>query len=132
MNVFVDTSAFLSILDADDDHHEKARKTWIELVSSGANLVSTNYALVEAFALVQNRLGTKAVAAFVDDILPIVNIEWIDEDIHKIAVAALRTVSRRGPSFVDCVSFETMRKNGLKTAFTFDSHFLEQDFKCIP
>lgn len=132
MNIFVDTSAFFSILDADDNCHKKVKKTWIELVSSGANLVSGNYIMVETLALVQSRLGVKAVALFVDDILPVVHIEWVDEDIHKTAIAALRAASRRGLSFVDCVSFEIMRKHGLKTAFTLDAHFREQGFKCMP
>ncbi len=132
MNIFVDTSALFSVLDADDRCHHKARKIWVELVSSEANLVSDNYIMVETIALVQNRLGIKAVAAIVDDILPVIHIEWVDEDIHKTAIAALRAASRRGLSFVDCVSFEIMRKHGLKTAFTFDSHFREQGFQCMP
>lgn len=132
MNVFVDTSAFLSILDADDINHEKAKKIWVELVTNGANFVSNNYILVETFAIVQHRLGMKAIAIFVDDILPVVNIQWVDEVSHKTGVAALLAASRKALSFVDCVSFETMRHHGLKTAFTFDSHFREQGFKCIP
>lgn len=132
MNVFVDTSAFLSILDKDDINHEKAKKIWIELVTTGADLVSNNYILVETFALVQHRLGMKAVAIFVDDILPVVNIQWVDEVSHKTGVAALLAASRKALSFVDCISFETMRHHGLKTAFTFDSHFREYGFKCIP
>lgn len=94
--------------------------------------MSDNYIMVETLALVQSRLGVKAVAMFVDDILPVVHIEWVDEDIHKTAIAALRAASRRGLSFVDCVSFEIMRKHSLKTAFTLDAHFREQGFKCMP
>ena len=33
--------------------------------------------------------------------------------------------------FVDCISFEIMRNSGIKTIFTFDSHFEEQGFHCI-
>lgn len=132
MNVFVDTSGFLSVLDADDKHHEKSRKAWCELVSSDTALISNNYVLLETFALVQNRLGIKAVAALTEDILPIVHIEWVDENVHKAGVAALMTAARRNLSLVDCVSFETMRQQGLKTAFTLDSHFREQGFKCVP
>ena len=31
-----------------------------------------------------------------------------------------------------CVSFEMMRLLGLDTAFTFDAHFADQGFRCIP
>lgn len=132
MNVFIDTSGFLAMLDADDDNHLKAKEEWSEIVSSGANLISNNYILVETFALVQNRLGTEAVRALQDDILPVVHIAWVDEITHKKAVSALLVASRRKLSLVDCVSFETMRQLGLKFAFTFDIHFREQGFRCIP
>lgn len=132
MRVFIDTSAFLAILDADDKFHDKAKSKWAELVTSDVLLFSDNYILVETFALVQHRFGMKAVRAFNDDILPLINIEWVDEFTHKAGVSALEVAGRRRLSLVDCVSFETMRQLGIKTAFTFDAHFATQGFKCIP
>lgn len=64
MNVFVDTSAFLAMLDADDAYHEQAREAWIDLIKQEETLVCSNYVLVESFALVQNRLGMAAVSVF--------------------------------------------------------------------
>ena len=32
----------------------------------------------------------------------------------------------------DCVSFETMRRLGIKNAFALDRHFSEQGFECVP
>ncbi|MFQ5481032.1 MAG: type II toxin-antitoxin system VapC family toxin [Thermodesulfobacteriota bacterium] len=132
MRVFIDTSAFLSILDADDKFHDRAKSRWAELVTSDALFFSNNYILVETFALVQHRFGMKAVRAFNDDILPLINVEWVDETTHKAAVSALEVAGRRKLSLVDCVSFETMRQLGIKTAFTFDPHFAKQGFRCIP
>ncbi len=132
MRVFIDTSAFLSILDSDDNFHPKAKTEWAGLVSSGAVLFCNNYVLVETFALVQHRLGMKAVRALNDDILPLVNIEWVDETTHRAGVSAVEASGRRRLSLVDCVSFETMRQLGIKTAFAFDQHFSEQDFECVP
>jgi len=39
MSVFIDTSAFLAVLDADDRYHLKAKKEWIRLVQSGEKLL---------------------------------------------------------------------------------------------
>jgi len=39
------------------------------------------------------------------------------------------TAARRQLSLVDCISFEVMRRRGIKTAFTFDDHFAEQGFE---
>ena len=75
MTTFIDTSAFLAVLDADDLHHEKAKEVWKELVASDAKLISTNHVLVETCAVAQNRLGVKAVRTFQEDISPIVTID---------------------------------------------------------
>jgi len=52
--------------------------------------------------------------------------------VHRSGVSALLAASRRKLSLVDCISFEIMRNSGIKTIFTFDSHFEEQGFHCIP
>lgn len=132
MRVFVDTSAFLSILDADDKNHRKAKVSWIDLISSEASFFCNNYILVETFALVQHRLGMSAVRTFNDDILPLIIIDWIDETEHKAGINALLVASKKKLSMVDCVSFETMRRLDIRFAFTFDMHFKEQGFQCIP
>ena len=132
MKVFIDTSAFLAILDADDKNHRKAKAKWTELISSEAILFSNNYVLVETLALVQHRLGMGAVRAFNDDILPLINVEWVDEAVHKAGINALLVALRRKLRIVDCVSFASMRLLGVKTVFAFDAHFEEQGFNCIP
>jgi predicted nucleic acid-binding protein len=40
MTIFIDTSAFISVLDAGDENHQKARKKWEELISEESILVS--------------------------------------------------------------------------------------------
>lgn len=132
MSVFIDTSALLAVLDADDINHPKAAGSWKKLISSNKMLICHNYILVETLALLQNRFGTKAVKVFNDDILPLINVEWVDETTHKTAVSTLITAAKRGLSFVDCISFEIMRQLGIETAFSFDSHFAKQGFQCIP
>lgn len=127
--VFVDTSALLAVIDGDDSNHEEAVEIWTKLVSSSEVMVSHNYILVEMFALLQNRFGMQAIKVFVDDILPLLALEWVDETAHKIAQAALITAGKRKLSLVDCVSFHIMRELGIESAFTFDSHFAEQGFR---
>lgn len=132
MKISIDTSAFLAILNRDDDNHKAAKKLWKDLLYSDNVFISNNYVLVESFALIQRRLGIEAVRNFQEDILSLINIEWINDETHKAGISALLTASRRKLSLVDCVSFEIMRNSGIKTVFTFDPHFSEQGFKCIP
>ncbi len=132
MRVFVDTSAFFAVLDADDENHGAARQIWEDLLTQEVVLVCSNYVLVETLALVQRRLGIPAVRVFQEDIIPVLNVEWVDESLHQVGIASVLAAARRGLSLVDCVSFEIMRRLGIKTAFVFDHHFEEQGFECLP
>jgi predicted nucleic acid-binding protein len=132
MSVFIDTSGFIAVLDKDDASHTEAVKTWMDILTSEEDLVTTNYVLVETCALVQNRLGMNAIKVFQEDIEPVLRIEWIDKDVHQAAMRIMRAAARKKLSLVDCVSFEAMRLLGVTTAFTLDKHFKEQGFICLP
>jgi len=131
MSVFIDTSAFFAILDADDINHKKGKIIWQHLISEGLTLICSNYILVESFALIQQRLGTEAVRVFQDDIVPLIGIEWIDEAVHMAGVSAALVADKRNLSLVDCISFIVMRRLGIKDVFGFDRHFAEAGFNCI-
>lgn len=128
MTVYVDTSAIYAVMDADDAQHEVAKSTWVNLLESGDGLVCNSYVLLETYALVQHRLGIEAVRVLHDEILPVITVDWVDETIHKEAVAALLIAGRKDLSLVDCSSFVTMRRLGLRRAFALDHRFREQGF----
>jgi predicted nucleic acid-binding protein len=132
MSVFVDTSAFLAILNAGDQFHESAKNVWRETLSSPSAVITSNYIILETTALLQHRFGIEAIRLLESDILPVIEIMWITETCHKRAVSALLAANRRQLSLVDCTSFEIMREEGLDTAFTFDPHFHEQGFTVTP
>jgi len=132
MRAFIDTSGFYALLDRDDESHRRARNAWTGLLKNGNTLITNNYVLVEAFALIQHRLGIDAVRGFQNDILPLVNIEFVDAELHRSGVSALLSASRRNLSLVDCISFEMMRTLEIRTAFALDPHFKEQGFDLLP
>jgi predicted nucleic acid-binding protein len=131
VSVFLDTSALLAVLDADDQFHPRAREVWAKLIGRAEDLVCTNSVLAETFALVQHRLGMEAVRSLVEDILPLVRVYWVGETDHRAGVAALLTAGRQGLSLVDCISFIIMRQLNLKTAFAFDRDFATQGFETL-
>jgi predicted nucleic acid-binding protein len=128
MMVFVDTSALFSLLAADDARHEQAAKIWGCLIEDRTQLLTSSYVLVESFALVQRRLGMPAVRVLDRDIVPMLEVVWIDADLHQQAAAANAMANQRDLSLVDCSSFVVMRERGLQTAFAFDHHFEDQGF----
>ncbi len=67
MRIFTDTSAFYALLDRDDANHRQAKRMWADLLGAENTLVTSNYILVESFALLQNRLGIGAVRGLQED-----------------------------------------------------------------
>ena len=132
MNTFIDTSAFLAVLNANDRFYQPAQDAWTDIITSGSALFTSNYVILETTALLQHRFGIEALRLFESELLPVVEIAWVDEDIHRQGLSTLLAANRRDLSLVDCTSFETMRRRNLDRAFTFDPHFGEQGFEVIP
>jgi predicted nucleic acid-binding protein len=132
MAVFLDTSAILPILHADDQDHTAARDQWAALMRDGEVVVTTNYVIVESCALIARRFGMAAVQALQAEIVPALETEWIAPPLHGEAMTAMLTANRSDLSLVDCVSFAVMRRRGLRAAFAFDRHFDEQGFRRLP
>ena len=128
MTVFVDTSALLALLDGGDDNHAAAVTAWQGLAAQATLLVTTNYVLVETMAVAQRRLGLEAIRALVGEVIPVLDVVFVDETIHAAAIGALLAAGRRQLSLVDCASFEVMRRASLATAFAYDRHFGDQGF----
>jgi uncharacterized protein len=131
MRIFTDTSAFYALLDLDDRNHQKGKRAWKKTLEEESTVVTSNYILVEIFVLLQSRLGMEAVRRFQENVVPILQVEFITPDTHRAGMAALFLAFRRGLSLVVCVSFELIRELGIKIALTFDSHFKEQGFTSI-
>jgi len=131
MNCFLDTSALLAVLNRDDENHEKAARIWRTLIGEEWQLTTSSYVLVETFALCQNRLGINAAKALQNDIVPMLDIVWVNAPIHQAAALAVLTAGRKKLSLVDCASFEVMRLSGITRAFAFDRHFADQGFNLL-
>jgi uncharacterized protein len=131
VTLFVDTSAIYALMDGDDPNHGDARKFWAEL-DPNEPLFTHNYVVVEASALVQRRLGIEALQDLVDELLLPITTLFVERTIHDAAVSAVLTARLRQLSVVDAVSFEVMRRAGVRTAFAFDDHFARFGFELLP
>src|SRR5262245_10666301 len=88
--------------------------------------ITHNYVLVETEALAHRRLGARAVRALLEDLVPILQVVWVDADLHATAVTAHLRALRRRSSLVDHVSFELMRRLDLHTALALDGDFARE------
>jgi uncharacterized protein len=132
MTIFADTSGLYAVVDRKDANHERANTAWADWLTKGEALLTNNYVVLETVSLLQNRMGLAAVRLFYEDFMPVLRIDWVSEQQHQSGMEAVLSASRRKLSLVDCVSFQTMRHNGLRVAFCFDAHFREQGFETRP
>lgn len=130
MNIFMDTSALLAVLDGDDSNHEAAKSLWGRVLGDDV-LVCHNYILVETSALILRKLGVEAVRVLEREVVPVLRVIWVSREVHQAAISAHLAAARRSLSLVDCVSFEIMRRTGIDNAFVFDCHFEEYGFKKV-
>lgn len=131
MTAFVDTSVLYAVLDADDNRHHDATAA-LDATLRHDRLVTTSYVVVETAALVQSRLGLPAVRDLLERLVPALDVEWVDRDLHEASVDAMLSAGRRAVSLVDHVSFEHMRRRRIRTAITLDRHFARAGFDVIP
>jgi hypothetical protein len=52
------------------------------VLAEGLVLLSSNYVLVETFALVQRRLGMAAVRTLEREFVPLLSLHWLDAELH--------------------------------------------------
>lgn len=132
MNIFIDTSAFLAVLDGSDRNHKAANPFWARIIREEEVLICHNYILVETSAVLLRRIGMKAVHVFEQDIIPVLHIIWMTKEVHSAAVSAHLMATRRSLSLVDCVSFEVMHRTGVRKVFAFDRHFKDYGYEIHP
>jgi uncharacterized protein len=129
--VFVDTSAILALLSADDAHHRAAKRAFEALAGEEAGLVTTSYVLVETYALLGRRFGRDAGRRFREEFAPLLGIVWVDEDLHEAGLDLLSSSQARDVSLVDAVSFAAMRGRRMERAFAYDKHFAKAGFTTL-
>ena len=121
--VFVDTSGFYAFLDRTDPLHRKAKELFLRARDEKWRLFTTSYVAHESWALIQARLGWDAVEDWLGSLLPMCEIEWVDETLHRLGAARARQAKERRLTLTDCVSFEVMSSRGCGEAIADDEHF---------
>jgi predicted nucleic acid-binding protein len=86
--------------------------------------------LAECATLLARRASYALAASWVEDALGEPAIRWLSANRSDLAKAGtlMAKFADQAVSFTDCVSFVLMRRENLKSAFTFDRHFVHAGF----
>mgnify|MGYP002623595156 CR=1 FL=1 len=132
MSVFVDTAALYALLVETEEEHDAVAAEFRRLVDLGRRLVTSNYVLVETAAVLQARFGLAPVRDLDAHFVPLLDVQWVSKQLHRLAMDRLVKADLRELSLVDCSSFELMDAGGIKDAFTLDEDFATQGYRVLP
>lgn len=128
MEIFVDTSAFVSLLVKQNFHHELAVKKHKEYVQHHAIFLTSDYVLDELYThLVYDLPKNKVteISATLEKIIRSKDIRLlpIDETVFAQAKEALVKFCEYQISFTDCTIYILVKKLALDEVFTLNSDF---------
>jgi predicted nucleic acid-binding protein len=122
MSIFIDTCAFIALINHDDEFHSIASDLFIKATEADEKFFTSNYVILETIFLLQRELGLSAVNDFRKFMLPIVNIIWVDEKINNECLKI---------SLTDYSSFYILDSFKIGRVFTFDKHFKEKGYQIL-
>ena len=128
--VFVDTSALLAFLDADDPRHEATRSAFRDLADH--ELVTHGYVVAESIAVTRRRFGVEGAIALLDDLLPVISLLPVDIELHTTAQARYRASLPSATSFVDQVSLVVIEREAIDTVLALDPDFAAAGVAVMP
>ena len=125
--MLLDTSGLLCLLHRAEPFHEDA----VAAYQTTRTRLTHSYILAEFVTLAQVRgLPRTTTLTFVSDLLEHPDIEtvWVDELLHRAALALLLERPDKTYSLCDAVSFILMRQRNITEALTTDRHFEQEGF----
>ena len=125
--IFLDTSAIYALANARDPNNGNALNLFHRAIEGGEAILTHNYVLAEAAALLQHRLGLLQAVRFLKEAENF-QVHWVGPEDHQNAVILLEERNRRGLSLVDCMSFLVMRRYGVGQVLAFDPDFEREGF----
>jgi hypothetical protein len=125
---FVDTWAWVALVDKKDGDHEKAKSANKKLLDQGYTFVTTNFVFSETVTSLRYRVSHAAAIKFrqmLNEMVEgsLVKLARITDAHEKEAWQIFEKYSDQDFSYVDCTSFALMKSLPLQEAFTNDHHF---------
>ena len=132
MSLFVDTSGLYALLVRSEQQHASVTEAFRAAAEGGRRLYTSNYVLVETAALLQHRIGLEPVRDLDTLIVPVLDVRWVDEALHRRGVERLFRTDKRRVSLVDAVSFTVIDEEGGRDVLGLDPDFAAEGFRLVP
>ncbi len=126
--IFVDTGAWLALLNQRDQHHHDAVAVFNDLRQQRSRLLTTDYVIDETVTRVRYDTNHALSVLFLNRIelleeTGVLTMAGIDKNVFEAAKVLFCQYDSVRLSFTDCTSFVICRDNNITEAFAFDQHF---------
>ncbi len=131
--VFVDTWAWLAILNRQDSRHSQAKAVMQRLQQDRNKLVTSEFVLFELADALSSPAIRQQTVGFVQTLRknPLVEIVPLSADLGEQAWQLYAARPDKEWGVTDCTSFVIMGAQNIKQAFTADHHFSQAGFQII-
>lgn len=132
--LFVDTGFLVALNARRDQWHVAAQTCWRSVLESRASLVTTTFVLDEVVTSLNARnMHPLAIEVGVQILeSPVFTLLHVDDDLLSRGWDYFVRHPDKRYSLTDCISFVVMEQRGLRQALTFDHHFAQAGFECLP
>ncbi|MEH1923075.1 type II toxin-antitoxin system VapC family toxin [Nostoc sp.] len=128
--VFVDTAAWIALLNVRDNLHHQANEVMDRLLRLETPLVTTEFVLLELADALCTPVSRIQTVAFINSLRVLKSVQIIPFD-QKLLHEGRMLYSQRPDKnwgLTDCISFAVMTQEGITQAFTSDRHFEQAGF----
>ncbi|MBA3921438.1 MAG: type II toxin-antitoxin system VapC family toxin [Nostocaceae cyanobacterium] len=128
--VFVDTAAWIALLNASDALHERAVPIMAMLRQQKISLVTTEFVFLEVADALSAPAIRKQTVAFINGLRKLLILQIIPIS-QKLLADGWELYNQRPDKewgLTDCISFVVMAQEKITSAFTSDRHFVQAGF----
>jgi len=134
--VFIDTGAWIALLIANDQYHDKAVDFYSNL-SSAIRRTTSSHVVSETYTWLRYKAGYRYASRYLEVISQSqlqsrLTILYDNAEILELADAILRDFPDQKLSYTDAISMSMMRLENIRKVFGFDRHFYLMGFEMVP
>jgi predicted nucleic acid-binding protein len=137
MTVFIDTSAWIAIVDKDQRYHDSAQEYFKHLLEKNAKIITNNIVIDEAITWLKENKGSEVASSFlsiIDESVITINlrVDWISRRVRKLSLNQYLKSKDTMLQLSDNYKLETLRRKNADLVFTYNDSFRGFGFPVMP